>query len=274
MTISSQEWESVIKLVHKHLPQPEIYEDVVVDVDDMGKAVFTSQFADVPIVCLADVQQFQLYSGVASDPTTVRTDSTMPEIGDRVVVARIAGSNVLRCLGISKRVKEWKQSENAVVEQPEVFPVGFVWISVVSTNPATLLGYGTWVPFATGRTLVGIDSGDTDFDTVEETRGSKTHTLVTGEMPVHTHLQDEHNHTQNAHSHPASNSQNFLTQNSTVALGSGGTVRFLPQDGGANTGNQTAVNIPVTAVNQNAGGGSAHNNIQPSIVVYMFKRTA
>jgi hypothetical protein len=56
----------------------------------------------------------------------------------------------------------------------EAFPVGAVFIAVVSTSPATLLGYGTWSAFGAGRVLVGLDSGDTDFDTVEETGGAKT----------------------------------------------------------------------------------------------------
>ena len=54
------------------------------------------------------------------------------------------------------------------------WPIGSVFISVVSTNPATLLGYGTWAAFGAGRVLVGLDSGDTDFDTAEETGGAKT----------------------------------------------------------------------------------------------------
>ena len=54
------------------------------------------------------------------------------------------------------------------------FPVGASFISVDSTNPATTLGYGTWAAFGAGKVLVGLDSGDADFDTVEETGGSKT----------------------------------------------------------------------------------------------------
>ena len=54
------------------------------------------------------------------------------------------------------------------------FPVGSIYLAVVSTDPATLLGYGTWSAIGAGRVLVGLDSGDTDFDVVEETGGAKT----------------------------------------------------------------------------------------------------
>lgn len=54
------------------------------------------------------------------------------------------------------------------------FPVGSVFIAVVTTNPSELLGYGTWVAFGAGRVLIGIDPGDPDFDALEETGGAKT----------------------------------------------------------------------------------------------------
>ena len=68
----------------------------------------------------------------------------------------------------------------------KIYPVGAVYISVNSTSPATLFG-GTWQAFGTGRTLVGIDTSDDDFKTVEKTGGSKTKTIAVGNLPAHTH---------------------------------------------------------------------------------------
>lgn len=151
------------------------------------------------------------------------------------------------------------------------WPIGSVFISVVSTNPASLLGFGTWAAFGAGRVLVGRDANDADFDVAEETGGEKTHVLTTTEIPSHTHVQDAHNHTQNAHSH-------VQTVNSATT---GGTSGYTP-DTSTNTGvasgystqSATATNNAATATNQNTGGGGAHNNMPPYIVVYMFKRTA
>jgi hypothetical protein len=79
----------------------------------------------------------------------------------------------------AKYITELNTAVNALEVAPpahthEALPVGFVFISVVSTNPNTLLGYGTWATFGAGRVLVGLDSGDVDFDTAEKTGGAKT----------------------------------------------------------------------------------------------------
>lgn len=138
-----------------------------------------------------------------------------------------------------------------------LYPVGSIYVATVSTNPATLLGFGTWSAFGAGRTLVGIDAGQTEFDTVEETGGAKTHTLTTAEMPSHTHTQNAHSHSldQTTSAFNGAGNQTMVGQNNNIVAANSNT-------------NST------TATNQNTGGGGAHNNLQPYIVVYMWKRTA
>lgn len=120
------------------------------------------------------------------------------------------------------------------------WPVGSVYTSIVATNPATLLGGGTWVAFGAGRVLVGLDAGQTEFDTVEETGGAKTHTLTTAEMPAHTH------------------STNIYDQNGSASV----------------EGVKNHVLGGSLITTSSTGGGGAHNNLQPYIVVYFWKRTA
>lgn len=180
------------------------------------------------------------------------------------------------------------------------WPVGSVFLSVVPTNPATLLGLGTWVAIATGRMLVGIDTGDSDFNTVEETGGSKTVTLTESQIPSHTHVQNSHNHTQDPHTH-VQNSHTHVQDAHTHTLPVGATddtaAPFDRADAGTNASganattasgsttatnqsatatnqNATATNQAATATNQNAGGGGAHNNLPPYFVIYVWKRTA
>jgi hypothetical protein len=148
---------------------------------------------------------------------------------------------------------------NVTASAGEAFPVGSIFTSVVSTNPGTLLGYGTWAAFGAGRVLVGINAGDADFDTVKETGGAKTHTLTAAEMPVHTHTQDAHSHN--------------ISQVRSATTGAATTLIARTSDTSSTLGADVSTDN-ATAVNQDAGSGSAHNNVQPYIVVYFWERTA
>lgn len=142
-----------------------------------------------------------------------------------------------------------------------VYPVGSIYTSVVSTNPGTLFG-GTWAAFGAGRVMVGLNSGDADFDTAEETGGAKTHTLTEAEMPAH-------DHGGVTSSNPAYNTNAVYSDDGTVD-------HFAHNWDGAFVGNDNTYRdktIHSHTVSSDGGGG-AHNNLQPYIVVYMWKRTA
>ena len=113
-------------------------------------------------------------------------------------------------------------------------------MSINSTNPSTFFG-GTWTSWGTGRVPVGVDISDTNFNMVEKTGGAKTHTLSISEMPSHDH------------SFPYRGN----TFTSTVSSG-------VPGAWYADTNVTTGLR----------GGGSAHNNLQPYITCYMWKRTS
>ena len=148
----------------------------------------------------------------------------------------------------------------------KVYPVGSIYINAsVSTNPATLLGFGTWVAFGAGRVLVGLDSTDTDFDSAEETGGAKTVTLTASQIPEHTHnlYVDEYQGGDDA----------AWANNATDGRIAGNNINRQNRTSTANSGKGAQI-IGGTAQELGTSGGSAHDNIQPYIVVYMWKRTA
>ena len=129
-----------------------------------------------------------------------------------------------------------------------IYPVGSIYINAgVSTSPATLMGFGTWSRYGEGRVLVSQSVSDTEFDTLGETGGSKTHTLSVSELPSHTHT------------HTVKTGRSFSSSigNAPVVQGSDNTI--------LSTSDETT---------SSTGSGSAHNNLQPYIVVYMWRRTA
>lgn len=145
------------------------------------------------------------------------------------------------------------------------------------------------LPDSRGRTTVNRNASDPEFATIGQVTGSKTEALTIAQLPIHTHIQDIHNHTQVAHDHsqnshahtqPAHAHAYSINQGNaqfSVAGGTGmdnrgsnnaTTSSATPTINGATATNiaTTATNNAATATNQNAGSGSTHNNIQPSIV--------
>ena len=129
-----------------------------------------------------------------------------------------------------------------------VYPVGSIYTSIVSTSPGTHFG-GTWVSFGQGRVMVGHDDAaepDTDFVAPSGdgssvlVGGAKTHTLSVGEIPSHTH----------------------------------GISNFEDPTGTGSSGSANGASSFSTVNTDATGGGGAHNNLQPYVVVYMWKRTA
>lgn len=140
-----------------------------------------------------------------------------------------------------------------------IYPVGSVYINAgVTTNPATLLGFGTWTAFGAGRVLVGLNSSDSAFDTLQETGGSKDAILVS------------HNHTATV----TDPGHNHTTISSFASVGP----TNIPS-GSNNDGLQSAQTTSTATTGVSVGisttGSSATNaNLQPYITVCMWLRIA
>lgn len=142
------------------------------------------------------------------------------------------------------------------------YPIGSIYMNAaVATNPSTLLGFGTWVAFGAGKVPVGIDTGDTDFNTVEETGGTKDAII-----PTHNHTASS-SVTDPGHSHVITG----FPLGYTVASGSALPLAF--NSGNKNT-NSAVTGISVDTTIANTGESATGKNLQPYIVVYMWKRTA
>jgi hypothetical protein len=137
-----------------------------------------------------------------------------------------------------------------------LYPVGSIYTNATSsTNPGTLLGFGTWTAFGAGRVMVGLDASNSLFDTAEETGGSANAIVVS-----HTHTATV---TDPGHSHTF-NYEPGLAQNGSGRNGVGGTT---PQS--------TSSQVTSISVSNSTEGSSGTNaNYQPYITVYLWKRTA
>lgn len=139
-------------------------------------------------------------------------------------------------------------SEKILEDNQKKYYIGKIIIDTKNINPSTYLGFGTWEKWGEGRVPVGVDLEAEEFKEVEKIGGEKQHTLTVAEMPEHKHK---------------TNGQNAATLTADVPgwqkLGNG-TVNVGRSDLWAST----------ALVGENQG----HNNLQPYITCYMWKRVA
>ena len=194
------------------------------------------------------------------------------------------------------------------------FPVGAIYMSTTSANPSTFWTGTTWQAFATGKTIIGIDTSDTDFNSVNKTGGSKEVVLTVPNLPIHSHTvgDNSHSHTANGvgdHSHTLNDHAHYLPPHqhatswgerdktgywgnygaSNSYIGSGDTDgdnnMFLTSPVDQWTNGAGAVGMSGSGAHShtinatthshtlsNTGSNTAHSNLQPYIVTYIWKR--
>lgn len=125
-----------------------------------------------------------------------------------------------------------------------MYPIGSIYMSVSNTDPSELFG-GTWIAWGAGRVPVGINTSDSNFNSVEKTGGEATHKLTINEMPAHKHI---------------------AGYKRADSYGSGSLDASY-------WANYTDLGVTGSYNTSSVGGDVAHNNLQPYITCYMWKRT-
>lgn len=117
-----------------------------------------------------------------------------------------------------------------------LFPIGKVEIFYDNDDHSNHLGF-KWERTSVGKVPVGINSSDTDFNTIGKTGGEKEHTLTVAEMPSHSH-----------------------------------TLKSYGSPSGGYGGNATSVDSDRNLPTNETGGNQPHNNLQPYEVMAFWKR--
>ena len=177
----------------------------------------------------------------------------------------------------------------------KMYPVGSIYISVNNANPATFFG-GSWVAFATGRTLVGVDASQGEFNAVEKAGGHKELQSHAHGLNNHVHNLGNHTHSVPNHTHTMQGSGNHFhylgIDKSAVQKGTSynkpnnfesGSTSYKSNTTGNHTHTMNSSGSCTTGANNGNTGGNSGNttstgggnagNLQPYITVYMWKRT-
>jgi len=146
---------------------------------------------------------------------------------------------------------------------PVMYPIGSLYTNTSdATNPATLLGFGTWIAFGTGRVLVGIDASQVEFDTIGETGGTKSTTLIQSNLP---------NVQGSIGLHSGERGSQFIDVGGVFNVRRDVRGSYIAPNGTTAASQSVYGNLNFDL---NGGAQTSQNNLAPYITVYMWRRTA
>lgn len=146
-----------------------------------------------------------------------------------------------------------------------LYPVGTIYMSVNSANPGDIFG-GSWQAWGSGRVPVGVNTSDTSFDTVEKTGGEKTHKLTANESGTTAHVHGGFVDTDHYVMNDSPSARNV-----GITDGESGDVYYID---GQSQPEIKFKHRTTTGKAEAKAAASAHNNLQPYITCYMWKRIA
>lgn len=225
------------------------YEDIIIDSGTSGQNrndLIVAEFVRNGESIGNDTLHFTVVkgtstSGTAADPALTQQDINAAGVTRQEALHRVkvAGTEITQIDLLAT------QLPNLDLVWSWIYPVGSLFETTDETfNPASVWG-GTWEQYGAGRVTVGYSSGETEFNDGGKTGGAKTHTLTVAQMPSHRHV------------------QSYILLNTTP-----GTTGLPGMSGG------TAGDTPSVQNTQYTGSGEAHNNLQPYITVFRWRRTA
>lgn len=189
----------------------------------------------------------------------------------------------------------------------KAYPVNSIYITVSNVDPSTILGFGTWALIGSGKTLVGVDENNQNFNTPRKLGGSNYVSLTTNQIPAHVHSTPSHSHTVPNHSHTIPGINFYSSTNGSHShavryenkLAAGDSRRNVVSSGGEEANNifgdegagqhtheviydsyNTTLSGSCTSGSGgggntgSAGVGKAHSNIAPYYTCYFWERTA
>ncbi len=178
---------------------------------------------------------------------------------------------ILELTGLDRLLNQIKNifmSKTSFIDS--TYPIGSIYFSTSNTNPQSIFNRGSWSLLDAGLILVGVDENDSDFNTSQLTGGSTTHTLITEELPKHNHGMVS----------LIGSVWNVAKQNSSTQMTAGGifSLRRSSENQGYGTDTHTTgydgFNCDASHTHATIGNNGAHNNVQPYITCYIWKRTA